>query len=249
METLNHFKIIIPFYNVEEWIKPCIRSVKKQEYKSFECILVDDMSVDNSYDIAKNEIEGDSRFRLILNSEKKLALQNIYEGIELSSPEGEDIILTLDGDDWLASLDVLEKVNKTYVDNNCWMTYGSYVEFPSGRRGKFAKKIRQNVLENNLFRDSEWCASHLRTFKHHLWSQIKKEDLLNDDGNFYKMGWDLAFMFPMLEMAASKSQYIEDILYVYNLDNPFNDHKVDNRHQMMIEHKIRAKKKYAPLKC
>lgn len=249
METLNHFKIIIPFFNVEKWIKPCIRSVKKQKYKNFECVLIDDMSTDNSYEIAKNEINNDSRFKLVLNTEKKLALQNIYEGIKLSNPESEDVILTLDGDDWLASIDVLEKVNKAYIDNNCWMTYGSYVEFPSGRRGKFAKKIPQSVLENNLFRSFEWCSSHLRTFKYHLWSQIKKDDLLDDDGKFYKMGWDLAFMFPMLEMAAAKSQYIKDILYVYNLDNPFNDHKVDNRRQMMIEHKIRTKKKYIPLKC
>ena len=99
-------------------------------------------------------------------------------------------------------------------------------------------------MNNNLYRDSEWCSSHLRTFKHHLWSRIKKEDLLDNNGDFYRMAWDLAFMFPMLEMAGDRAKYINDILYIYNLGNPLNDHKVDGKLQQNLELEIRRKEKY-----
>tara|TARA_R110002020_G_scaffold90434_3_gene220183 strand:- start:1604 stop:3583 length:1980 start_codon:yes stop_codon:yes gene_type:complete len=243
----NHFKIIVPFYNVEEWVKVCIRSVKLQSYKNFQCVLVDDISTDRSAEIAEQEIAGDDRFVLVRNTEKAYALKNIYDAINLSEPYEEDIIVTLDGDDWLANKDVLDKLNAVYAQSDCWLTYGSYAEYPSGSRGKFAKQIPRHVIQNNLYRENEWCSSHLRTFKHHLWSGIKKEDLLDSNGDFYRMAWDLAFMFPMLEMAGDKSKYINDILYVYNLGNPLNDHKVDGKLQQSLEFDIRNKEKYSKI--
>jgi glycosyltransferase involved in cell wall biosynthesis len=241
----NHFKIIIPLYNVEKWIKICLRSVKAQSYCNFECIIIDDISNDNSMEIIKKEIKGDNRFKLVVNKHKAYALKNIYDGINLSNPDDEDIIITLDGDDWLANKDVLKTLNEVYYKQNCWITYGSYAEYPSKVRGKFAKKIPQEVISKAAYRSHEWCSSHLRTFKHHLWKQIRKEDLLDSEGNFYKMTWDLAFMFPMLEMSGNRSFYIEDIVYIYNLGNPLNDHKVDNSYQRKLEMEIRNKPKYS----
>ena len=244
----NHFKIIIPLYNVQDWIKSCIRSVKAQTYKNFQCIIIDDISTDNSVEIINKEIAGDERFKLIVNTDKAFALKNIYDGINLSSPDDEDIIVTLDGDDWLAGKDVLQHLNEIYNEENCWITYGSYVEYPGGAKGKLAKKIPDYVIQTNSFRNFEWCSSHLRSFKNHLWSKIKKSDLLDSEGKFYRMTWDLAFMFPMLEMAGKKSCYIEKPLYVYNLGNPLNDHKVDNSYQMQLEREIRGKEPYRELK-
>tara|TARA_R100001129_G_scaffold94492_2_gene64335 strand:- start:1614 stop:3608 length:1995 start_codon:yes stop_codon:yes gene_type:complete len=240
----NHFKIIIPLYNVEKWIKICIRSVRAQTYKNFQCIILDDISTDNSVEVIKKEIANDDRFKLVVNENKAFALKNIYDGIQMSNPSSEDVIVTLDGDDWLAGRDVLKRLNEIYSAEKCWLTYGSYAEYPSNIRGKFAKQIPAQVIEGNSFRQHEWCSSHLRTFKYHLWNRIKKEDLLDTEGNFYKMTWDLAFMFPMLEMAGHKSKFIRDIMYVYNVDNPLNDHKVDNTYQINLEREIRAKEKY-----
>jgi len=240
----NHFKIIIPLYNVEKWIKYCIRSVKFQTYRDFQCIILDDLSTDSSLEVIRKEIKDDDRFKLVVNTKKALALKNIYDGVKISSPSEEDIIITLDGDDWLASESVLQKINDTYNTDNCWLTYGSYSEYPSNKRGKFTKQIPSHVIESNSFRSWEWCSSHLRTFKAHLWNRIKKEDFLDSEGCFYKMTWDLAVMFPMLEMAGDRSTYVDDILYVYNVDNPLNDHKLDNSYQVRLEHEIRNGDKY-----
>ncbi len=245
----NHFKIIVPLYNVEKWIKFCLRSIKNQTYKNFECIVVDDISSDQSVDIIKQEIKDDNRFKLVINTEKKYALKNIYDNLYNSNASEEDIILTVDGDDWLANKDVLYTINETYKENKCWMTYGSYAEYPSKKRGKFAKKIPQVIIENNSFRKFSWCSSHLRTFKYHIWKRIDKKDLLNPNtGNFVKAAWDLAFMFPMLEMCGNKAFFVDKILYIYNRSNPLNEDKINHDLQLNEEYMVRNKKPYDRVK-
>ena len=53
-----------------------------------------------------------------------------------------------------------------------------------------------------------WMASHLRTFRHDLWLKIEDSDLRDNDGNYYPTTWDLAIMFPMLEMAGLRQVYM-----------------------------------------
>ena len=50
MDNKNLFKysVIIPVYNVEKYLGKCLESLFSQEFKDFECIIVDDGSTDNS---------------------------------------------------------------------------------------------------------------------------------------------------------------------------------------------------------
>jgi glycosyltransferase involved in cell wall biosynthesis len=242
--TTNHFKIVIPSFNNEEWLKACIKSVKRQNYQNYQCIIIDDCSTDNSCSIIDEEIEGHPNFVFVRNKEKKLALRNIYEAIELSNPSPEDIVITLDGDDFLYGTGVLSRVNEIYNENDCWVTYGSYIEYPSSRRGKFSSKIPDSVIDNNSFRESAWMSSHMRTFKIKLWNKIEKQDLLEPDGRFCDGAWDMVFMFPMLEMSGHRSHFIEDILYIYNRKNPLNEDKVNHSKIINSENRIRKMKKY-----
>jgi len=249
----NHFKIIIPFYNVEQWIKMTIRSVQLQDYENFECILVDDISTDDSRALAKKEIGADKRFKIIENKVKKYVLKNICHGIETANPDQEDVIVILDGDDWFARKDVLSILNETYNREKCWLTYGSYIEYPAGIKGKFASKVPQHIIDDNLFRESVWMTSHLRTWKYGLWKNIDQErsftepDVI-DENNHFANCWDLAYMFPLIEMGAEKSHFISDILYVYNRQNPLNVDKIDHSLQLKMEQKIRNMRKYDSLK-
>mgnify|MGYP003673642673 CR=1 FL=1 len=208
---------------------------------------MDDLSTDNSSDIVKGIINDDERFLLVNNKQKLQAGGNIYHGIEKLSPTDDDIIVTVDGDDWLENENVLTKLNFIYNKEECWMTYGSYKEFPSNQIGKFAKPLVKEIQDGNLYRQSEWFYSHLRTFKYHIYKKINVEDLKDNEGNFYKMAGDLSWMFPLLEMSGKRVKYISDILYVYNLDNPLNDHKLDHKLQLNSETEIRNKKKYGNL--
>ena len=241
----NHFKIIVPSYNNEKWLCACLKSVKLQVYDNYQCIIVDDCSTDGSCQIIEEEISENPKFVLIKNNVRKLALRNIYEAIEYSSPDKEDIIVTLDGDDWFATKNVLETLNTKYKETKSWMTYGSYMEYPSKNRGKFSREIPQEIIESNAYRESDWMSSHLRTFKYKLWKKIKKEDFLEEDGRFCDGAWDMIFMFPMLEMSGPRCTFIKDILHVYNRNNPLNEDKVDHQNLYRSEMKIRMRPKYA----
>ncbi len=244
MTIKNHFKIIIPSYNNEKWIRACINSVKLQRYENYQCIIVDDCSIDKSTVIIEEEIANNDKFIFVKNKTRQLALRNIYEAVELSQPSKEDVIITLDGDDWLATKNTLETLNNIYQTSNCWMTYGSYMEYPSLRRGKFAQQIPASVIESNSFRESQWMSSHMRTFKYKLWAKIKKKDFLEEDGRFCDGAWDMIFMFPMLEMSGPRARYVRDILYIYNRENPLNEDKVDHPKLHRSETNIRNKTKY-----
>ena len=64
----------------------------------------------------------------------------IYDALIECNPDDEDIIVTVDGDDWLASKDVLEIVKKRR--KFCWMTYGSYAEYPSKKEESFQNNFK-----------------------------------------------------------------------------------------------------------
>jgi len=241
----NRFVIITPFYNVEEWISLCVKSVKKQNYDNYVHYLIDDLSTDNTTDKIEALSKDTDKIFLVKNTEKKYALKNIHDTLQSIDIADNDIVVILDGDDWLASSDVLERINKEYQETNCIMTYGSYVEYPSLERGKFAKKIPNQIIEQRSYRRHQWMSSHLRTFRHKLWKRIDRKDFINEEtGNFVKAAWDLAFVFPMLEMAGHRAHYIKDILYMYNRSNPLNEDKVDHPLQLSEEAQVRRRHPY-----
>ena len=181
----NHFKIIIPFYNVEQYISTTIKSVIAQNYKNYECILINDKSTDASYDTCLSLIENKSSFKLVNNEDKKCSLENIYDTIH-NFTSGEDIIVILDGDDFLFGPDALEYLNDFYNKEKCLLTYGSYINLSNSKRGKFAIKLPDYIIENNQFRNYQWCTSHLRSFKSSLFKKIDKKDLCDENNILIK---------------------------------------------------------------
>lgn len=104
-------KIVSCFWNVEQYIEKCISSVKIQTLKNFKMFLIDDMSNDKTSEIIEKLIQGDNRFVYIKNTEKKFKLKNLDDLLlDNSLIDDEDIIVELDGDDWLYSDTVLQKV-------------------------------------------------------------------------------------------------------------------------------------------
>jgi hypothetical protein len=244
-EEQNHFNFIVPYYNAEEWIRKCINSIMIQKYNNFNCYIIDDMSTDDSVSIVSNLIAGDDRFELIVNKNKRYALGNIVSILQSQCTEEESVNIILDGDDWLSSPYVLPYLNEIYCKNNCLMTYGTYVYYPNGNIGVEPSKYPNEVIENNLFRQDRWRASHLRTFKTKLWNNIDTEDLKDADNDYYKTAYDQALMLPLLELSGYRSLYIDKVMHVYNRQNPLNVDKIKQMLQYKTAQKIRTKKPYA----
>ena len=201
------------------------------------------MSTDNTFQVAQSVTKED-KFSVTKCLSKKYALKNIYDTILESNPSPEDVIVVLDGDDWFPNCNVLSQLNHYYKDSDCLITYGSFVRFPDAEIGEEASQYSQAVIDNNTFREDQWRASHLKTFKFSLWDKVKKDDLLKKDGEFYEISYDQVMMLPMLEMAGSRSKYVPEVTYVYNITNPnaVNKTKAQKQHEYMLE--IRKKPKY-----
>lgn len=64
MEWKSKISIIVPIYNVENYLRECLESIKNQTFTNFECIMINDGSTDSSQEIAQQYLE-DERFYLI----------------------------------------------------------------------------------------------------------------------------------------------------------------------------------------
>lgn len=95
--NIKKISIIVPVYNVEQYLDECIKSILKQSYKNFELILINDGSNDNSGKICDYFASIDKRIRVIhTNNQGVSASRN--KGIRYSNG---DYIMFCDSDDWI----------------------------------------------------------------------------------------------------------------------------------------------------
>ena len=235
------FNIIVPVFNAEKYIEKCLNSIVKQAHNRFQVLIVDDCSSDSSYEIASKICEKNKYFKIFRNNRRIGALNNIRNLLEKKIKEPTKTIdLIVDGDDYLYSSDVLNILEEKYKQANCLITYGSHLS----SKGVQGKKYPRIIRKFNLFRKYFWYASHLKTFRHDLWLAIKPKDLINKNQQYFSVAWDLAMMFPMLEMAGKRQEFISEILYFYNDSNPISDHKIRRKEQILTAKEIRQKKRY-----
>jgi len=233
--------ILTTTYNCEKYIERCLLSIMSQNFKDFTCYITDDMSTDKTVDVVKKTIQGDDRFILIEHHCKFHQPGNYDQVIRFRAIDGDEICVEVDGDDWLPNPNVLKNINRVYQDPDVWMTSGSF-KYHDGRPG-FA-----NPPTNTDVRKQTFTLSHMRTWKAWLWKKIEIEDLKDENGNYWEVAGDLAFMFPMFEMCGLEHyRFLPDINYIYNESNPINDHKVNMSKVVQTVNKIRNKKPYSKL--
>lgn len=131
MEPQNAIAIslIIPVYKVSAYVERCLKSVMKQTYNHFECILVDDASPDDS--IAKCEqmiasYDGSIIFRILHHEQNRGLSAARNTGIDAATG---DYILFMDSDD-IISNDCVEKLlAPIQKDRSIEMVFGGWMKF------------------------------------------------------------------------------------------------------------------------
>lgn len=99
MDNLELISVIIPVYNVEQYLVRCMNSVLNQTYKNLEIILVDDGSTDNSGIMCDEYAEKDSRVKVIHKSNGGLSSAR-NAGLDIAKGE---YIGFVDSDDWISA--------------------------------------------------------------------------------------------------------------------------------------------------
>lgn len=241
----KHITIFTSTRNSAPYVEKSLASARDQNYDNYDHIFIDAVSTDETYKIAKEYEEQYPNLKVFQNKKRRWQAENVLLGNRMAKKNS--ILVTLDGDDWFKHENVLATVNEAY-DEDTWMTYGSYENDPYQDIDFIYQEYPPAIRQHNLFRESMWLASHLRTWKKELFAKIKTKDLKDENGIFFDQAQDLAFMYPMLEMCGVKhSKRLFDILYVYNTHNPENCYKHYQDRMTYLEGYIRKMPKYTPL--
>ena len=106
--------VVLPIYNVENYIEKCMESVLNQTYKNIEIILVDDGSPDNCPIICDQYVKEDNRVKVVHKENGGLSDAR-NAGIKVANG---DYITFIDSDDYVDK-DYVEFLYNTIEENRC----------------------------------------------------------------------------------------------------------------------------------
>jgi glycosyltransferase involved in cell wall biosynthesis len=218
--------VIVPVYNVENYLNNCIDSILSQTFTEFECILVEDCSTDNSSKICDEYSQKDRRVKVIHNV-KNLG-SSISRKTGLDNCDGE-YIQYIDGDDWIEK-DMLEKMRAKAVSGGFDMVICDYFyEKPDNRiyeRQEIDKMKKLEIIKDIAVMKKLACA---------VWNKMVRREIL------------LKIQFPNQNYAedrfislqtiyySQKTGYIEEALYHYRYNINSITLDVNNNDRRIIE--------------
>ena len=118
MENQALISVIIPVYNVEEYLRECVDSVLKQTYQNFEIILIDDGSTDSSGDICDEYAGSDERI-CVIHQKNSGPSKTRNTGLENANGK---YIYFLDSDDYI-DYNALKLLVNTAESNNADLVF------------------------------------------------------------------------------------------------------------------------------
>ena len=200
------FSIIVPVYNVDKYLRQCVNSVERQDYKNYEIILVDDGSTDDSPIICDEFKQKNTAIKVI---HKKNGGLSDARNIGTEQAKGEYVIY-LDSDDYWNDTAFLSKIYtlidvdkpdllvfgyKKVLDNRDMFSYIPHSKSDSVeelvKAGEFNicawdKVVKRELLiSNNIFfrknvysEDMEWCSL--------LFKYVEKISILSETPYSYR---------------------------------------------------------------
>lgn len=220
--------VIVPIYNVENYVKKCLDSLAAQTLEDVEFILIDDGSTDSSGKIA-DQYSSDPRFHVFHTENRGLSAARNY-GIDQSHGE---YIMLVDGDDWVVPGFCRIPFIAAIENDADLVVFRSFIE----RKGKIKKsKPKPNELSGTID-----FPTTIEQIGNAAWGKMYKKDLFRDirypEGRVYE---DIATTYK-LEYAAKKIVCIPDRLYchVYRNGSVSNTYTERNRRDEYISTKER----------
>ena len=207
------YSIIIPIYNVEKYLSPCIESILAQTCKDYEIILVDDGSKDSSGKICD---EFASKYDFIRVIHKPNGGQAEARNVGLKTAQG-DYIFFVDSDDYLYDENVLQKLS-VRLDADPDVVAFLHVKWfeSSGLLGKFCGKLFVSTPSKTAA--DIYCELIDRdAYFNSPWSKVIKRSILVDNNIEFEnglLGEDNDWYYKVIEHIETL-ELINEPLYVY----------------------------------
>jgi len=207
--------VIVPVYNVENYLDKCLDSLVNQTYKNLEIIVINDGSTDNSGIICQEYAQKDNR---IVYIEKENGGQSEARNMGLDRITG-SYVTFVDSDDWV-ELNYVENLYKKITEYQADIAVGNYYSFNEAEGmyyfhifgDSYYEKVYDNVsIFENLYESQEMKSFALIS----VWGKLYKADLVNhlrfDIG---KLGED-GYLNQKIYLLAEKTIYLNKGLYAY----------------------------------
>ena len=220
------FIIFVSYCEIfKPYIVECLNSIVSQNYINYEVVIVNDGDQNvNNIKIIETFISNKDNFNLInFNNNngpaysKAMFVKYIQEN--LGRKYGlNDIILIIDGDDYLIDKNALLKINSVYLEKKCWFTVGNYCgKWNDDMKNNYNNFINMNSQER---RKSKKCyLPHPRSFKAGLCNFIDIS-IFKYNNKYLRRCTDLVLLMEILELCGpSKIQFIDEKLYYYRDHN------------------------------
>ncbi|MDY3250502.1 MAG: glycosyltransferase [Candidatus Choladocola sp.] len=217
MESIN-VSVIIPVYNMAEYIDQCVECLLKQTYKSFEVIFIDDGSKDNSLEICKGWA---SKYKNIKVLHKENGGVSSARNAGINEAVGE-YLLFVDADDCLAEryVETLFQSRENADIVICGFSKlenGSYTHVLLGQEGLLSREsVFYNAICNNVIYGACW--NKLFQKKRIIENSIRFNEAI-------AIGEDMLFLVQYLSRCESY-YYINKPLYIYRINNTSAMHSV-----------------------
>lgn len=247
IEEDKQFVFLILAENASETCERQLTSIFNQTYGSYRILYLDNGSRDGTSEsvlaLCENQENGD-KLSLIQVPKKTAALQLIYDTIH--GLDSNEIVVFLEGSDWLPHENVLDHLNCAYAHPDVWLTYSRVIHHPDYQQVE-GKPFSDPFLKEKRFREvGALPLPSLITFPVGYFKEIRLEDLLFE-GRFIHDRFQLAFLYPLLEMGPEHILYMDEVMLVKNDALEKADHK-EHLHQLMaIESYLRSRSTYDTL--
>lgn len=183
--------VVIPVYNVQNYLRRCLDSVIEQTYYKLQIILVNDGSIDDSGKICDEYKKKDKRIEVIHKENGGLSDAR-NEGIKKAQGK---YITFIDSDDEIA-IDYIEFLYLLIVDNKADMSICSHVDVFEGKKkrhdwgkGTILVENPQNTLEKMLYKDGFDVSAWAKMYPLSAFSDVEfpKGKIFEDAATTYKL--------------------------------------------------------------
>jgi glycosyltransferase involved in cell wall biosynthesis len=175
----DKISVIVPCYNVENFLARCLDSLLTQTYPNIEVIMVEDCSTDNTRDIVRRYEEKYDNFRAIYNKENGGLGHARNVGIEATTSK---YIGFLDSDDWLPSNYFSEMYEALVADDTDLSVCDVYLRYDDTSKDQRIVSYNGKPDKYGLINTGLAATSSAKLFKTELFENLRyPEGIVNED--------------------------------------------------------------------
>lgn len=181
--------LIIPVYRVAPYVERCLKTVMRQTYDRFECILIDDASPDDSMARCERMIadyEGNIQFRILHHEQNRGLSAARNTGIDAATG---DYVLFVDSDDMITDDCVERLMEPVLADPTIEMVYAAYMKFADNGQMYQPKIFACERAEYKTQREvRDYFLDRRRLFVNAAWNKLTRRDFINRHGLRFREG-------------------------------------------------------------